>query len=213
MKLKTNTEIESIFEKIYSLFPDTKTELNHETPFQFMIAVMLSAQTTDKQVNIATKQLFEIIKTPEDLVKMDLETIENHIKSLNYFKTKSKSILNSAHKLIADFQSIIPNNLELIQTLPWVGIKTAKVVLWVLYDAPYIGVDTHIHRICNRIWICKTKTPEETDKFLDKNINIDLKKKIHHALVLFGRYNCTARSPKCENCIIEKYCNFINNQN
>lgn len=213
MKLKTNKEIEVIFEKIYFLFPDTKTELNYDTSFQLLIAVILSAQTTDKQVNIATKELFEKVKNPEDLLKLDLEIIENYIKSLNYYKTKSKSILNSAYKLISDFQSIIPNDLESIQTLPWVWIKTAKVVLGVLYDAPYIWVDTHIHRICNRIWICSTKTPEETDKFLDKNINVDLKKKIHHALVLFGRYNCTARNPKCESCVVVKDCNFINCKN
>jgi len=210
MKLKTNIEIESIFEKIYSLFPDTKTELNHETPFQLLIAVMLSAQTTDKQVNIATKWLFEIVKIPEDLIKLNLEQIQNHIKSLNYFKTKAKSIYNSAWILISEFDWIIPSDLENIQKLPWVWIKTAKVVLGVLYDAPYIWVDTHIHRVCNRIWICSTKAPEETDKFLENNISIDLKKKIHHSLVLFGRYNCIARNPKCINCQINQKCNFYN---
>lgn len=208
MKLKTIKEIEIIFEKIFSLFPKTKTELNYSTPFQFLIAVMLSAQTTDKQVNIATTKLFEIVKIPEDLAKLDIETIENYIRSLNYYKTKSKSIYNSALILLKEFNSTIPNDLELLQTLPWVGIKTAKVVLGVLYDAPYIWVDTHIHRVCNRIWICNTKLPEETDKFLDKNINIDLKKKIHHALVLFGRYHCISKNPKCNTCIINKNCNF-----
>lgn len=209
MKLKTIKEIEIIFEKIYSLFPETKTELNYYTSFQLLIAVILSAQTTDRQVNIVTKELFWLVKSPEDLAKLSLSEIEKYLSRLNFYKNKSKSILASANKLIEDFNSQIPNDLVLIQTLPGVGIKTAKVVLGVLYDAPYIGVDTHIHRICNRIWICKTKTPEETDKFLDNNINIDLKKKIHHALVLFGRYNCTARNPKCENCIIKWSCNFI----
>lgn len=209
MKLKTTKETEFIFKSIYSLYPNIKTELNYSTPFQFLIAVMLSAQTTDKQVNIATKWLFKLVKTPEDLIRIDLQNIENHIKSLNYFKTKSKSILNTASKLITDFNSNIPNDLELIQTLPWVGIKTAKVVLGVLYDAPYIGVDTHIHRVCNRIWICSTKTPELTDQFLEKHIYTDLKKKIHHALVLFGRYNCIAKAPKCTNCPINQNCNYF----
>lgn len=210
MKLKTKKEIETVFNLIFSLYPEIKTELNYSTPFQFLVAVMLSAQTTDKQVNIATYKLFEIVKAPEDLLKLDLDKIEDYIKSINYYKTKAKSIYNSAKILVSVFDSVIPNDLVLLQTLPWVWIKTAKVVLGVLYDAPYIWVDTHIHRICNRIWICSTKNPEETDKFLDKNINHDLKKKIHHALVLFWRYNCIARNPKCENCIIKNDCNFCN---
>lgn len=208
MKMKNNKQIEEIFEKIYSLFPNTKTELNYKTPFQFLIAVIMSAQTTDKQVNIATEEFFKKIKLPEDLISWKIEEIEKYFKSLNYFKNKSKSILETAKMLVKDYNSQIPNNLEQIQKLPWVGIKTAKVVLWVLYDAPYIWVDTHVHRVCNRIGICKTKTPEETDKFLQKNINQEMKKKIHHALVLFWRYNCTARNPKCENCIIKKDCEF-----
>lgn len=206
MKLKLKKETEVIFEKIYSLYPDTKTELNYSTSFQFLIAVIMSAQTTDKQVNIATKDFFEKVKIPEDLITWKQEEVEKYFKSLNYYKTKSKSILATAKLLVKDYNSEIPNNLELIQKLPGVGIKTAKVVLGVLFDAPYIWVDTHVHRVCNRIGICKTKVPEETDKFLEKNIYINLKKKIHHSLVLFGRYNCTARNPKCESCIIREEC-------
>lgn len=211
MKFKTKKETEIIFEKIYSLYPDTKTELNYSTSFQLLIAVIMSAQTTDKQVNITTKDFFEKVKIPKDLVSWKLEDIEKYFKSLNYYKTKSKSILETAKLLIKDYKSIIPNDLEEIQKLPWVGIKTAKVVLGVLFDSPYIWVDTHVHRVCNRIWICKTKIPEETDKFLEKNVSIKLKKKIHHSLVLFGRYNCLARNPKCDVCIIKNTCNFIEN--
>ncbi|MDD2565327.1 MAG: endonuclease III [Candidatus Gracilibacteria bacterium] len=206
--MKKVKESEEIFELIYTNSKKIKTELNYSTPFQFLIAVIMSAQTTDKQVNIATKDFFEKVKIPEDLVTWKLEDIEKYFKSLNYYKTKSKSILATAKLLTKDYKSIIPNSLEEIQKLPGVGIKTAKVVLGVLYDAPYIGVDTHVHRICNRIGICTTKTPEETDKFLEINISTETKRKVHHALVLFGRYTCTARNPKCESCFLNNTCEY-----
>lgn len=211
MKLKTKKEINDIFEKIYILFPDTKTELNYSTDFQLLIAVILSAQTTDKQVNKATVDFFKKVKNPKDLVILKQEEVEKYFKSLNFYKNKTRSIIWTAKKLVEDFDSVIPNNIQEIQKLPWVWIKTAKVVLGVLFDAPFIWVDTHIHRICNRIGVCRTKIPEQTDEFLEKNISMKLKKKIHHSLVLFGRYNCVAKKPKCETCILQTQCNFYKN--
>lgn len=209
MKLKTINESEFLFEKIFSIFPDTKTELNYNSSFQFLIAVILSAQATDKQVNIVTNDLFELIKEPIDLVSLELKQIENFTKSINYYKTKSKSIQWAAKILLEKFDSKIPNDINLIQELPWVWIKTAKVVLWVLYNAPYIWVDTHVHRICNRIGVCSTSTPEETDKFLEKNISIQIKIKVHHSLVLFWRYICISRKPKCSKCLLKNSCNYF----
>lgn len=206
--MKKVKESEEIFELIYDKSSKIKTELEYSTSFQFLVAVILSAQTTDKQVNITTKSFFEKVKNPEDVANFKLEELEKYFASLNYYKTKSKSILATAKMLIQDFQSIIPNDLEEIQKLPWVGIKTAKVVLGVLYDAPYIWVDTHVHRVCNRIGICKTKTPEETDKYLESKMSIEIKRKVHHALVLYGRYTCTAINPKCETCFLNNTCEF-----
>ncbi|EKE30004.1 MAG: hypothetical protein ACD_2C00062G0007 [uncultured bacterium (gcode 4)] len=208
MRLKTPLESELILNEIYSLYPNLKTELNYTTPFQFLMAVMFSAQTTDKQVNVVTEKFFQLVKEPSDLASIELDDLMKHLWSLNFYKNKSRAVKLTAEALIRDFGWVIPNDLELIQKLPWVGIKTAKVVLWVLYDAPYIWVDTHVHRVSNRIWICETNSPEKTDEYLEKNISVITKTKVHHALVLFGRYTCTARNPKCEICKLNPKCNY-----
>ncbi|EKE27571.1 MAG: hypothetical protein ACD_3C00191G0002 [uncultured bacterium (gcode 4)] len=208
MKLKTTKEAEEILLEIYALFPNMKTELNYKTQFQFLLAVIFSAQTTDKQVNVVTEKFFQIVKEPSDLSWIELEEVMKHLWSLNFYKNKSRAAKWAAEILITEFTSVIPNDLELIQMIPWVGIKTAKVVLWVLYDAPYIWVDTHVHRVCNRIWICKTISPDKTDEYLEKHISIEVKKLAHHSLVLFWRYTCTARNPKCEICKINPKCNY-----
>lgn len=209
--MKSKKEIAEIFEKIYNLYPDFKTELYYKTPFQLVVAVIMSAQTTDKQVNKINKVFFEKVKEPADLANLSLNEIENYLKSLNYYKNKSKYIKSLWEILYKNYNSEIPNNLEILTTLPGIWIKTAKVILWVLYDAPYIWVDTHIQRISNRIWIVKTKTPEQTDKILEKKLTTDQKRKMHHALVLFWRYICTARKPKCEWCVINKLCDYYSN--
>ena len=208
--MKSKKEISEIFDKIYNLYPNFKTELYYKTPFQLVIAVIMSAQATDKQVNKINKEFFEIIKNPADLAKLSLDEIEKYLKSLNYYKNKSKYIKNLWEILYEKYNSEIPNNLEILKTLPGIWIKTAKVILWVLYDAPYIWVDTHIHRISNRIGFVKTKTPEQTDKVLEKKLTLSQKRKMHHALVLFWRYNCPAIKPKCEWCLINNLCDYYN---
>jgi endonuclease-3 len=197
-----------IFNQIIHLYGWKKIELDYSTPFQLLSAVILSAQTTDKQVNKITPAFFKKVKEPQDVIDLTLEEIEWYLKYVNFFRNKSRFIKETWTLLARKHDSIIPNNLKLIQTFPGIWIKTAKVVLSVLYDMPYIWVDTHIHRVANRIWITKTKTPEQTDKTLDKGISITLKKKIHHPMVLFWRYMCTARKPKCNECPIAKYCNY-----
>lgn len=204
--MKSKEEIQEILDKIYSLYPETKTELNYKTPFQFLVAVIMSAQATDKQVNKINEIFFTKIREPGDIVNLSIQEIENDLKSLNYYKNKSKFIKLAWERLYNEFNSLIPNDLEILITFPWVWIKTAKVVLWVLYDAPYIWVDTHIHRVMNRLWIVSTKTPEETDKILEAILSTDQKRKMHHALVLFWRYICTARNPDCKKCLLENNC-------
>lgn len=206
--MKTKSQISHILTQIARIYPDIRTELHYETPFQFLIAVILSAQTTDKQVNKITPAIFVRVREPEDMEKISLEELEKMVSSVNFYRNKAKFIRQSGEKLAREFDGVIPNDLQKIQTLPGVGIKTAKVVLAVLYDAPYVGVDTHVHRVMNRIGIVRTKTPEETDKILEKKFTYEQKMIIHHPLVLFGRYHCTARKPKCESCPIREICDF-----
>lgn len=183
-------------------------ELDYETPFQLLIAVILSAQTTDKQVNRITPPLFRLVKEPKDLLEIEMDEALDMLKYINYFRNKTKFIYGCASKLVDEFEQVIPNDLVTLMTFPGVGVKTAKVVLSVLYDAPYVGVDTHIHRVCNRIGLVRTKTPEETDKAIVRRLTLEQRVGMHHPFVLFGRYHCTARSPKCETCKLQNLCNF-----
>ncbi len=207
---KTKTQIAQILELIRSSVadPDLKTELFYETPFQLMIAVILSAQSTDKQVNRITPALFKIIREPKDILNLMQSEIEEYVKYVNYYRNKAKYIKQSGEVLEKEFLGVIPDTLEKLVKLPGVGIKTAKVILSVLYDAPLVAVDTHVHRISNRIGLVKTKTPEQTDKALDIVFSTEQKKKAHHAMVLFGRYVCVARKPKCPECKLKNICDY-----
>ena len=197
-----------IIEVIELLYWGKKIELDYETPFQLLCAVILSAQTTDKQVNKITPPFFAKVRFSEDITHIPIEEIEDHLKYVNFFRNKSRFIKETWTILTEKYNGIIPNDLEWIQSFPGVGIKTAKVVLSVLYDMPYVGVDTHIHRVLNRIGIVETKTPEETDKEIDILFDNKTKQKMHHPLVLFGRYTCIARKPKCETCPLKKKCAY-----
>jgi len=205
-RLRNKDERNIILEQIYALYPDKKIELDFETPFQLLVAVMLSAQMTDTWVNRATKKLFKKVRTPSDLLTLSQEEVETKLRSINYYRVKTKHIFETAGKLLSDYHGEIPPTLKDIQTLPWVGIKTAKVVLSHLYDMPFIGVDTHIHRVMNRMGIVHTKTPEETDKKLEKLLTNEQKRTMHHAIVLFGRYICTARKCRCSETELKKWC-------
>ncbi|MBP7823329.1 endonuclease III [Candidatus Gracilibacteria bacterium] len=206
MKLRLKAERDEILTEIFKLYPTKTIELDFETPFQLLTAVMLSAQMTDKGVNKATKKFFEIVKTPADLLKLEPEKVEVMLRGVNYYRVKTKHLFQTAEKLVHENGGKIPHTLETIRTLPGVGVKTAKVVLSHLYDMPFIGVDTHIHRVMNRMGIVKTKTPEETDKKLEKLLSEDQKRTMHHAIVLFGRYICTAKKCKCSETPLVKWC-------
>ena len=197
-----------IFNPIIKEFGWKKIELDYNTPFQLLCAVILSAQTTDKQVNKISAPFFKKVSEAQDVIPMNIEEIEWYLQYVNFFRNKSRYIKETGTIIAMKYGGIIPNDLKLLQTFPWIGIKTAKVVLSVLYDMPYVWVDTHIHRVMNRIWIVSTKTPEQTDKEIDVLFDIPTKKKIHHPVVLFGRYICVARKPKCNKCSIAKYCKY-----
>ena len=192
---------EHALDYIESEYGGRKIELDYETPFQLLCAVILSAQPTDKQVNRVTPPLFARIKNPSDMYNISLEEIENYLQYINFFRNKSRYIWETGKILAEKYNEQIPNDLKTLQTLPGVGIKTAKVVMNVLYDASLVAVS-------NRLGLVTTKTPLETDRELEKILPEKIKKKIHHPMVLFGRYHCTAKKPKCENCKIRLECNY-----
>ena len=220
----TKKDYDEIFTKLLEFFPNPDTELNYQTPFQLLVAVMLSAQTTDKQVNVITDKLFLRVKEPNDVLNITEEELAKQVSSVNYYKTKAKYIRETAKKLVElsgekntkltknekecleKYWYYLPESLEWLTKLPWVGEKTAKVILYVRYKHDLIAVDTHVHRVANRLWIVKTKEPLETSKEIEKAVPKKWKRIAHHSLILFGRYYCTAKKPKCENCILKKWC-------
>lgn len=221
-----------IFDYLKQLFPNPQTELYYSTPFQLMIAVILSAQTTDKQVNKVTEKLFQKIYKPQDIVKLWEKKFTNHIKSIWLYKWKAKNILGLSKIMISkeyintfkNHQSELVKNIfkkywyyisdQIVELkkLPWIWEKTAKVIGHVLYNILVIAVDTHVHRVSNRLGLLETKTPEQTSKLLEKVIPNIYKHSSHHALVLFWRYYCNARKPKCAECKLNMICVYYNNQ-
>ena len=195
-------------ETLSNMFPDAKTELYYNNEFQLLIAILMSAQATDKQVNKINRNFFEFLKTPQDGIDLWIEEIIMFIDSITFYNNKSKNIFNTCKILIEKYDSKIPRTIELLTELPWVWIKTAKVFLAVIEDAPYIWVDTHVHRVLNRLWLVKTKTPLETDKKISKWFTKDNHSMLHNTLVLFWRYHCMARKPKCGECPFLEKCSY-----
>lgn len=194
--------------ELNKMFPNAKTELYYNNEFQLLIAILMSAQATDKQVNIVNRNFFEFLKTPEDWINMWVEEITMFIDSISFFNNKAKNIFATCKILKEKYDSKIPKTIEKLIELPWVWIKTAKVFLAVTQDAPYIWVDTHVHRVLNRVWLVKTKTPLETDKKISKNFTKENHSLLHNTLVLFWRYQCQARKPKCKTCPIIEKCSY-----
>lgn len=194
--------------------PIAETELHYSNNFQLLIAVILSAQCTDKRINMITPALFEAFPTPEDLANASVAEIYDFIKSVSYPNNKAKNLHGMAIKLVSEFNSVVPDNMDDLESLPGVGRKTANVILSVAFNKPAMAVDTHVFRVSNRIGLTNnSKTPLETEKELVKNIPKELIPKAHHWLILHGRYVCTARSPKCESCGIKMYCKYYLKQN
>ena len=194
---------------IDSLFPDAKCELFYTQDYELVIAVMLSAQTTDKAVNNVTKSLFKDYPTLNDLDNASLEDIENHIKSLGLYKNKAANIKGIAHKLLTEFNGKVPSDKKLLQTLPGIGNKSAGVIRCEVFKIPDLPVDTHIIRIANRLGIANSKDePIDIEQKLKKIIPEESWIKSHHQLIHFGRYFCTAKSPKCSECKLRNICKY-----
>jgi endonuclease-3 len=173
----------------------------------------MSAQSTDKQVNKVNKDFFKVLNNPKDWIKLWEEKIKNYIKSISFFNNKAKNILKTCEILDKKYNWKIPKNIKELTQLPGVWIKTAKVFLAVTENAPYIWVDTHVHRVLNRIGFVNTKTPLETDKVISKGFTKKDHSKLHNSLVLFWRYHCTARNPKCSECTLKDICKYYKKNN
>ena len=208
-----SNDIKYIFETLQKEYNDIdNTELKYYNHYQLLIAIMLSAQATDRSVNLATKKLFPILQNPEDAIKLGYEKINNYIKTINYHNVKSQNIIKLSEKLIKEYKSKVPDNFEELVKLNGIGRKTANVFLNVAYNKNTIAVDTHVFRTSNRLGIVKANDVFETEKQLIKNVNKKYHKDINKVLVLFGRYVCKAKNPKCNECKFKKICNFYNNK-
>ena len=203
---KTTTEL--FYRKLKNQNPNPKGELNYINSYTLLVAVVLSAQATDVSVNKATKNLFKIAKTPEQMLDLGEANLKNHIKTIGLYNSKAKNIINLSLMLKTKHRSIVPQDLETLQQLPGVGRKTANVVLNMAFGDPTIAVDTHVFRIANRTGLAEGKTPLEVEKILKRITPNKFKHHAHHWLILHGRYVCKSRKPDCPNCVVREYCNF-----
>lgn len=209
--MTTKERYNAVIEWFSKNMPDAKSELNYENAFQLLIAVMLSAQCTDKRVNMVTPKLFRDFPTPEALAYASQDVIFQYIKSISYPNAKAKHLVEMAKMLVNDFDSKVPNNREDLEKLPGVGRKTANVMLIVIFNEPAMPVDTHVFRVANRIGLTNhSRNVLTTEKTLVKNFPKDMLNLAHHWLILHGRYTCTAIKPKCHQCGISHCCKFVN---
>ena len=183
-----------------------ETELHYDTPFHLLIAVILSAQCTDKRVNMYTPVIFKRFPEPKDLASATFEEVYELIRSISFPNNKAKHLIGMASKLVSDFGSQVPSEPDELETLPGVGRKTANVIASVIYDKPVIAVDTHVFRVSRRIGLSEGSTVEAVERDLTAGFAPELRPKAHHWLILHGRYTCTARKPKCENCGLQDFC-------
>ena len=205
MKKENITEI---FKRLKKHNPNPTTELNYASPFELLIAVILSAQATDKGVNKATDELYKVANTPEDILALKEQGLKKHIKTIGLFNTKAKNIIKTCKILSVEYDSQVPEDRQALESLPGVGRKTANVILNTAFGHPTIAVDTHIFRVSNRTGIAPGKTVLDVEKKLLKAVPPRYKQDAHHWLILHGRYTCIARKPRCGSCVIEDLCEF-----
>lgn len=187
--------------------PEAETELYYENPFQLLIAVILSAQCTDKRVNMVTPALFKAFPTPQKLAATDFDTLFPYIRSISYPNNKTKHLIGMAQMLIADFGGEVPEQIDDLVKLPGVGRKTANVIASVIFNQPAMAVDTHVFRVSARLGLTlNAKTPKQAEEQLIKHIPEEYIARAHHWLILHGRYVCLARNPKCDVCAISSFC-------
>ncbi len=199
---------QEIFTRLKDHIPDPTTELHYNSTFELLIAVILSAQATDKGVNKATDKLYKVANTPEKILALKLTGLKKHIKTIGLYNTKAKNIITTCKMLVELHNSEVPDDRAALEALPGVGRKTANVVLNTAFGHPTIAVDTHIYRVSNRTKIAPGKNVLEVEKKLLKFVPDEFKVDAHHWLILHGRYTCIARKPRCGSCVIEDLCEF-----
>lgn len=187
-------------------YKDTKSALNFNNPFELLIAVILSAQCTDKRVNVTTARLFAKADTPEAILNMGVEALENEIRDCGLFRNKAKNIIATCHKLCSDYNGQVPSDFDELLKLPGVGRKTANVVSSIAFNRPAIAVDTHVFRVSNRLRLAEGATPNEVEKGLQKAIPMEKWSDAHHWLIWHGRKICRARNPLCSECPLKELC-------
>ena len=197
---------EGILEYFQQEQPNPETELQHHDPFELLVAVMLSAQCTDKRVNMVTPALFAAYPTPQAMATASVEDILQYVKSVSYPNSKAAHLLAMSQKLVDEFEGKVPDNMKDLTSLPGVGRKTANVILGIVFGKATIPVDTHVFRVSHRLGLSQGKTPNDVEKDLSRNIPAELRFKAHHWILLHGRYVCKAIKPDCLNCGIQHYC-------
>jgi len=198
----------AIFVRLREHNPHPKTELHYRTPFELLVAVVLSAQATDKGVNKATPKLFKVANTPQKIIDLGETGLKKYIKTIGLFNSKAKNIVRASEILVREHGGKVPRDREALEALPGVGRKTANVILNVAFGEPTIAVDTHIFRVANRTGLAPGKTPLEVEKKLIKAVPAEFRHDAHHWLILHGRYTCVARKPRCGSCVIEDLCEY-----
>ena len=198
------------FAKIVGWFsenvPVAETELHYENSFQLLVAVILSAQCTDRRVNMVTPPLFVAYPTPELMAVATFEDLYPYVRSVSYPNSKTRHLIAMAQRLQADFGGEVPSDIDALMSLPGVGRKTANVIASVVYDKPVIAVDTHVFRVAHRLGLSDGKTPEAVERDLERHIPVEKRAVSHHWLILHGRYTCTARNPQCNQCPLTEWC-------
>lgn len=212
LMMKKSERYSGILDWFERNMPLAQTELHYNDPFQLLVAVILSAQCTDKRVNMVTPPLFEKFPTPLSLASATYEEVFPYLKSVSYPNSKTRHVIAMASKLLEDFGGDVPSDIDSLMSLPGVGRKTANVIASVVYDKPVIAVDTHVFRVSHRLGLSDGKSVEAVEKDLEKYIPVEKRAISHHWLILHGRYTCTARNPKCSSCALTHWCRYFSKE-
>ena len=206
MQKFTQKEVNEIIERLEKMHPEAHCELNFDTPFEALVAIILSAQCTDKRVNLVTEDLYKKYNTPQQFASLDIKELEELIKPCGFYKNKAKNIKECARQIIEDFNGVVPQTMEDLTKLAGVGRKTANVMLAEIYKQDAIAVDTHVKRVSNRIGFVKSDDPYEVEMALKKIFPKDKWSRMHHLLIFLGRYTCKAIKPNCKECLLNDIC-------
>lgn len=199
---------QELFRRLATINPEPKTELEYASPFQLLVAVILSAQATDKSVNLATRDLFRVAPTPQAIAALGVEKLTAYIKTIGLYRTKAKNVIATAQRLLALHGGEVPHDRTALEALPGVGRKTANVILNIVFGEPTIAVDTHIFRLANRTGLAPGKDVVAVEKKLLRVVPAEYRQHAHHWLILHGRYVCKARRPECWRCVVRDVCDF-----